>query len=413
MKRNECATLSMNQWPQLEDKMISVTEAFDIISGQKIQSTTARLELIDSIGKNLAEDIFADSDLPPFNRVMMDGIAIRYEELSTFSQFKIQGIQAAGKSNQFDLINGNCIEIMTGAMLPPIFDTVIPYEDISIESGVATIVIQPKKKQANVHLQGTDFKEGNILVSKGTCISPAEIGILASVGISRPLVQIPPKVAIISTGDELVDIEKKPLDFQIRKSNVYAIQAALKKELNLEATTHHVSDQSDDIHSKLKELLQTFEVIILSGGVSKGKFDLIPIVLQELGVKQLFHRIKQKPGKPFWFGASESNLVFALPGNPVSTLVCCYRYVIPFLQSQLMNKDTNFESLGLQSDYFKKGNLTYFLPVKRTDQMVTPADGNGSGDFAHLATVDGWIEIPEEINEIKKGDTFRYLPFRF
>ena len=393
--------------------MLSVKEAFEIICNQHIEGKSMRVGLMDSIGKKLAEDIFADSDLPPFNRVMMDGIAIRYEELESYNRFKIQGIQAAGKSNQFDLISGHCIEIMTGALLPQSFDTVIPYEDITIETGFATITIPPKKFQANVHLQATDFKKGDTLVSKGTCISPAEIGILASVGISEPLIVSMPRIAIISTGDELVNIENHPLNFQIRKSNVYAIQAALKKELYLDALTFHVSDQSDEIKSKLNEILQSFEIIILSGGVSKGKFDLIPTVLKELGVNELFHKIKQKPGKPFWFGASDSNLVFALPGNPVSTMVCCYRYVIPFLQSQLMNLKPEFEMTSIDCDYFKKGNLTYFLPVKKTIQVASPSDGNGSGDFAHLANVDGWIEIPEEINEIKKGDTFRYLPFRF
>ena len=393
--------------------MLSVKEAFEIICNQHIEGKSMRVGLMDSIGKKLAEDIFADSDLPPFNRVMMDGIAIRYEELESYNRFKIQGIQAAGKSNQFDLISGHCIEIMTGALLPQSFDTVIPYEDITIETGFATITIPPKKFQANVHLQATDFKKGDTLVSKGTCISPAEIGILASVGISEPLIVSMPRIAIISTGDELVNIENHPLNFQIRKSNVYTIQAALKKELYLDALTFHVSDQSDEIKSKLNEILQSFEIIILSGGVSKGKFDLIPTVLKELGVNELFHRIKQKPGKPFWFGVSASNLVFALPGNPVSTLVCCYRYVIPFLQSQLMNLKPEFEMISIDCDYFKKGNMTYFLPVKKTVQVASPSDGNGSGDFAHLANVDGWIELPEEINEIKKGDTFRYLPFRF
>ena len=393
--------------------MISVKEAFEIICNHRIQCTPVRVGLMDSIGKKLAEDVLADSDLPPFNRVMMDGIAIRYEELESYNRFKIQGIQAAGSLQYFDIISGQCIEIMTGASLPPSFDTVIPYEDVTIENGFATITIPPKKFQANVHLQATDFKKGDTLISKGTCISPAEIGILASVGISEPLVERAPRIAIISTGDELVDIDNQPLNFQIRKSNVYAIQAALKKELYLEALTFHVSDQSNDIKSKLKEILQSFEIVILSGGVSKGKFDLIPIVLNELGVNELFHRIKQKPGKPFWFGANDSNLVFALPGNPVSTLVCCYRYLIPFLKFRLLNVSPKVEMMTVDRDYFKKGNLTHFLPVKRIGQTVSPADGNGSGDFAHLANVDGWIEIPEELNEIKKGDTFRYLPFRF
>ena len=393
--------------------MISVNEAFEIISAQAVPGKAKRLPLLDSIGKKLAEDIFADTDLPPFNRAMMDGIAVRHEELETYNRFKIQGIQAAGKSNEFDIISGHCIEIMTGAMLPASFDTIIPYEDITIESGFATINIQPKKKQANVHLQGTDFKKGEILIENETVITAAEIGILASVGVSEPLLLNAPTIAIISTGDELVEITETPKSFQIRKSNIYAIQAALKKQLFLDSKTFHVSDQSEEIKTKLKEILQSFDIVILSGGVSKGKFDLIPEMLKELGVNQLFHRIKQKPGKPFWFGVSQNNLVFALPGNPVSTLVCCYRYLIPFLERKLINSNAKFEFKSIDCDYIKKGSLTYFLPVKVTETGVIPADGNGSGDFAHLANVDGWIEISEEINDIKKGDTFRYLPFRF
>jgi len=241
--------------------MISVNEAFDIICTQQIQGTHVRIELKDSIGKKLAEDIFADSDLPPFNRVMMDGIAIRFEELESYKSFKIQGIQPAGSSHFFEVLNGQCIEIMTGASMPSSFDTVIPYEDITIESGFASISILPKKKHSNVHLQGTDFKKGDQLISKGKCISPAEIGILASVGISKPLIEKEPRIAIISTGDELVDIDNQPLDFQIRKSNVYAIQAALNKELYIEAATFHVSDQSDYIKARLNEILPLFDVI--------------------------------------------------------------------------------------------------------------------------------------------------------
>ena len=393
--------------------MIGVTKAFDIINQQEIPGKPERIPLLNSIGKKTAESILADTDLPPFNRVMMDGIAVRFDEIQSVTQFQIQGIQAAGNSNQFDIKVGHCIEIMTGAILPSSFDTVVPYEDISIEAGIATIQILPKKKFANIHLQGTDFKKGDVLIPVNTSISAAEIGILASVGITHPLVKNAPRIAIISTGNELVDIHETPLNFQIRKSNVYAIQAALKKQLFLDSVAFHVSDSIEDIKEKLAEVLLNFDILVLSGGVSKGKFDLIPDILEQLQVKKLFHRIKQKPGKPFWFGASANNLVFALPGNPVSTLVCCYRYLIPFLESKLLDKKTTFEYRSIESDYIKKGNLTYFLPVKTTDKGLIPAEGNGSGDFAHLAEVDGWIEIPEEINDIKKGDTFRYLPFRF
>lgn len=393
--------------------MISVNEAFNIIAAQKISLKKLQVSLLDSLNHKIAVDVFSDSDLPPFNRVMMDGIAIRFAELDSFSSFKIEGIQAAGKSSSFNQTAGSCIEIMTGAVLPTTFDTVIPYEDIVIDSGVAMIQIAPKKMGAHVHLQGTDVKKGDCLIQEGQLLSPAEIGILASVGISQPWIYAAPNIAVVSTGDELVEINQVPLPYQIRKSNVYAIQAALKKELRCDATLFHVSDDASEIKTQLATLLSRFEIVILSGGVSKGKFDLIPSMLQELHVKQAFHRIKQKPGKPFWFGVGEHNLVFALPGNPVSTLVCAYRYVIPFLNSHLRNKPIEFESKKLDCDYVKKGSLTYFLPVRITPTGVVPVEGNGSGDFAHLANVDGWLELPEESNEIKKGDTFRYLPFRF
>src|SRR6185295_3167856 len=185
-------------------------------------------------------------------------------------------------------------------------------------------------KGDNVHFQGSDARKDDELLSPGIKISPAEVVLMASVGKPEVEVHAFPKTAIISTGDELVSIDQIPLTHQIRQSNSHGLQAALH-ELNCEANYFRIPDQKDVLEKSLSGILGHHQLIILSGGVSKGKFDYVPQVLESLGVKKLFHQISQKPGKPFWFGVGKDQTVFALPGNPVSTYMCFYRYIKPWL----------------------------------------------------------------------------------
>jgi len=307
-----------------------------------------------------------------------------------------------------------CIEVMTGAMLPEGTDTVIRYEDLEIKNKIAVIITTGIIKGQNIHFRGVDAKKKDILLSTGLKISPAEVALLASIGKSHVEVYASPRVAIISTGDELVGIDEIPLAHQIRKSNSYALQAALA-ELGLTSTQFHITDQKETLKNRLVEILASHELILLSGGVSKGKYDFVPEVLESLGIQRLFHGVSQKPGKPFWFGVSDKHTVFALPGNPVSTYMCFYRFIKPWIQKSL-GTDYSFPQAILAEDFSFKPNLTYFLQIKVKIEsgklLAYPKQGGGSGDFANLKEVDGFLELPASQERFKAKEVYPLIPFR-
>jgi molybdopterin molybdotransferase len=348
---------------------------------------------------------------------MMDGIAVKFSDLENgIISYKITCIQQAGKPAENLIESSTCIEVMTGAICPNGADAVIPYEQVSIEDGIATISIDTIKPWMNVHLQGTDAIEGSELLVSNSQIGIAEIGIAASLGLSKIEVIRLPRVAIVSTGDELVEISEKPLPYQIRRSNAHALKAMLQTAGG-DASLHHIADNPAELTFRLHEIMQSNDVLLLSGGVSKGKFDFVPQVLQQLQVIPVFHRIAQKPGKPMWFGASAKHLVFAFPGNPVSTLLCASRYFMPWWKSQFQAL-SNPHLVMCQSEFHKKGKLAMFLPCQLQldtsgimNAYVLP--NNGSGDFASLAGAQGFIEVPADHDVVKPGTLLQYWPLNF
>jgi molybdopterin molybdotransferase len=371
-----------------------------------------------ALGRALAEDIKADRDLPPFNRVTMDGIAVSYAAIENgISTFHIKATQAAGEI-PIDIEHPEeCIEIMTGAALPGSVDTVIPYENIEIEDRKAGIVIPGIKKGQNLHLKGADKKKDEVVAFSGQIVTPAIISVVASVGKAEILVKKLPRVVIISSGDELVDIDVEPSSSQIRKSNSYTIQAVLSQH-SIKADLLHIPDNPEITREKIGQCLENYDVILMTGGIGMGKFDHIPKALEEMGVKTIFHKVSQRPGKPFWFGKHDSSvLVFAFPGNPVATFMCLHRYFLPWLNAshRLQSKPPVYAVLG--QDFTFKPELQYFLQVKLrfTEEarlLATPIEGNGSGDFANLAETDAFMELPLEQGEFKKGDVFPVWPFK-
>ena len=299
------------------------------------------MSFANSLGRVLKENIYADRDFPPFNRVSMDGIAISHRVFEEGQRvYKVEGIQAAG-SEQMTLSNTqNCIEVMTGAVLPENANVVIPYEQTVIENGIAKVSITEVSHFKNIHKKGKDKMQGDLIISKNTLISSAEIGILATVGKSTVKVAKNPKVMIVSTGDELVEVNQTPKDFQIRRSNVHTLVSLLKRK-GIESKTTHITDNKEILKQKIKGFLEDYDVLLFSGAVSKGKFDFIPEILEELGVEKLFHKVAQRPGKPFWFGRKEKKTVFAFPGNPISTFVSCLKYFIPWFQKSIGLNYTN------------------------------------------------------------------------
>jgi len=396
--------------------LTTAQEALKIILDTSEDFGTEEVKFLKSLGRTLKEDILADRDFPPFNRISMDGIAISSEAFNKGQRsFKIEGVQAAG-SKQLTMKNpANCIEAMTGAVLPKNTDIVIQYELLDIKDGVATVNLEAIKSSQNVHLKGLDRKQGDILIPKNTLISPAEIGVFATVGKMTVKVAKQPKVMIISTGNELVGVCDTPEEHQIRRSNVYTL-VSLLENLNIHAETAHITDNKELLLTKINSFLNDFDVLLFSGAVSKGKFDFIPEVLDELGVDKLFHRVKQRPGKPFWFGKKARKTIFAFPGNPVSTFASCLKYFYPWYYKSVGINYENKNQAILAEDYFFKPDLTYFLQVKVTKEdgkvFATPITGRGSADLANLVDSDAFLELPDDRSNFTKGEVFPLITYR-
>ncbi|MFN8671250.1 MAG: molybdopterin molybdotransferase MoeA [Candidatus Sericytochromatia bacterium] len=435
--------------------MITVDEAEKIILEEtKELFDIENINLEKSFSRVLRENIYSDREQPPFDRVAMDGIAIKYESLKNNS-FIIQGIQSAGMPPLELTSLDNCIEVMTGAVLPLGCDCVIKVEDLEIKNNIAylkdDITIDFFQ---NIHKKGIDHPKNAEVIKEKTKILPTHIAILASVGKHIIKVTKNPSIAIISTGDELVNIEQDVLPHQIRMSNAYAIQSALNSLGYNETKIFHLKDDKVELLDKIANILLKFDTVILSGGVSMGKFDFIPQVMKELEVETLFHKISQKPGKPFWLGKTkDKKLVFGLPGNPVSVLVCFYRYIIPFLikksgldleNKKVILKETynKFKtSCGVStpqeegcggiapippktsehsSEVFSnnKINLTSFLPVNISYDnngflVANIVPNNGSGDYYSISKSDGFVEIEKDKKVFEKGSLVKFFSWSF
>lgn len=399
--------------------MITVEQAERIIQSQLRNFGVEAIFYDTAMGRVLAENLYADRDLPPFNRSTVDGIAIDFSAYNKgLRSFKIKATQAPGEEPVSITSSNECIEIMTGAALDDSVDTVIRYEDIDMADGTATIKNIGIKKGQNIHLRGRDKKQGDIVANADVFITPALVGLAASVGKTKLLVKKLPRIAVITTGDEMVSAEETPAPYQLRRSNGIVIKSVLEKyKINVDLL--HLKDDIELIKNELTRCLNDYDVLLMSGGVSMGKFDYVPQVLEASGVKKLFHKVQQRPGKPFWFGASENQkLVFAFPGNPVSVFMCLHRYFIPWLEGSLGVRDPSPQYAVLQNDIHCAYPLQYFAQVKLNvnsegELLATPVNTNGSGDFSNLIYTDAFIELPLEKNEFRKGEAYKVWRYNF
>lgn len=382
--------------------MISPAEADALIGRHLTCLPTVSLPLLQCAGAVLREDIRAERDQPPFDRVTMDGIALASAAVSGGTRsFTIEASQAAGDAPRALASAQGCIEVMTGTPLPAGCDCVIPVERIALKEGIAYlnegVTVQPA---LNVHQRGSDAREGALLVTSGMRLGPPQIAIAAAAGMARVRVASQPMLAVISTGNELIEPGEPILAHQVRRSNAYAIAAALRLRGYQRIATEHIRDDEAQLKERLKFHLETHDVLVLSGGVSMGRLDLVPRALAALGVRCVFHKIAQRPGKPLWFGmASTGAAVLALPGNPVSTAVCVSRYVLPALAAAQGLAASQPESIALGEAFTVKPALTFFLPVRlETDAQgccrAMPRPTQGSGDFTSLAGTDGFVQLP-------------------
>jgi molybdopterin molybdotransferase len=381
--------------------------------GQHLQCLPIEsLPLAQCAGAVLRENIYAERDSPPFDRVSMDGIAFDSGAvIAGTRRLQIQATQAAGDPPLVLGSRAACIEVMTGAVLPSGCDCVVPVEDIVIRDGHAELDESVSIEAGqNVHRRGTDSRQGALLVNAGVRLRAPEIAIAAAAGMPRIRVSSQPMLAVISTGNELIEPGEPLLPHQVRRSNAYGVVAALRAHGFQRVADDHIVDDLTELKRRLKFHLETHDVLVLSGGVSMGKFDLVPKALDELGVRPIFHKVAQRPGKPLWFGvASSGAAVFALPGNPVSTLVCLRRYVVPALFASLGQTPAEVpEKIALSAPVTVNVPLTFFMPVRvELDDWgrpwAVPQRTHNSGDFTALAGTDGFVELPAGPNTYAKG----------
>lgn len=393
--------------------MISVAEADRLLRDHVRLRAAIDVPLAQAGGHILRENIPADRDYPPFDRAAMDGIAVSFEDIrSGIRTFSVRGVQRAGVPPSALTSSATCVEIMTGAALPKGADTVIRYEDLEIEHGCAKVqagvVVSPRQ---NVHRQGTDRKCGEIVLQAGIRLFAPQIAVLASLGCSSVRVAQPWRVSFLTTGDELVDVGDTVLPHQIRRSNGHAMAAALQRAGGTVRLLHAPDDEAA-LRARFEAALADSDALLISGGVSMGKFDLVPRVLASLQVQRIFHKVAQKPGKPIWFGiTADGRPVFGLPGNPVSALVGFFRYVVPFFEAC---QAATSKPLSLLLDAPPKGKkgLTHFVPVRQVGVKAIPIQANGSGDFVSLAESDGFVEVTPDLDAgVERSAVVPFFPW--
>jgi molybdopterin molybdotransferase len=381
--------------------MTDVASAEAIILAHMAPFAARELPLAECLGRVLAADVRAERDQPPFDRCTMDGIAIAFADWSVGTRaFDVVGTQGAGAEPMQLTAPDQCVEVMTGTPLPSGADTVIPVERVERDGRRAVVAEDAQIKHAQfVHRRGSDRSSGSVVLRAGMRLGPPEIAVLAGAGGTTALVADLPRAAVISTGDELVDPGKPIAPHQIRSTNDRAVEASLEMHRLAKVTRLRLRDDANALAIAIDRLDSEHDVLVLSGGVSMGQFDFVPSVLEELGAKLVIHKIAQRPGRPMWFGLSaRGKPIFALPGNPVSTLVCATRYILPALRHAARLAPRPIELVELTAPVEASPTFTLFAPVtlsssERGVQLATPRPTNTSGDFVALAGTDGFVEL--------------------
>lgn len=398
--------------------MISYQDAINLIQSTAPQPAVEEVALDKAVGRTLAETVESDRDYPPFNRVAMDGYAVRSADFNgeNAAELKLSGEVYAGQNPDSSLAPQSCYKIMTGAPLPAGADAVVSVEESERVNG-STVVLKPSKKVVsgmNVARKGEDLRGSQKVFDPGTYINPAVVSLLASVGKSRVKVYKNPGVAVLSTGYELKDPEEDINPWEIRDANRYALQAMLNHEGIPAVYSEKLSADPKALENGLKQALQQ-DVVILSGGISMGETDLVPEILYKEGFERCFHKVMIKPGKPVWFGVHPGGrVVFALPGNPVSCQVTFRIFISPFLRLSTGAQAPGPIYLPLNRGRWKKSSFDEFFPVKVSrmadgKSMLIPLSNQGSEDITALPGSHGLARHPFEQQELPAWSSVEFF----
>ncbi|MBU3713341.1 MAG: molybdopterin molybdotransferase MoeA [Ferruginibacter sp.] len=385
--------------------MISVKEAKKIISNNITLLSEKRLPLIESNGKLLREDIYSPIDLPPFNQSSVDGYAFCFDEWKKANKLTIEGEVQAGNTSNTVITNHTAVRIFTGAPIPFGTDTVVMQEKTTEENGILNIDDNTIQKGSNARIKGAELKKGSLAVRKDTLINAASIAFLAGMGIPEVLAIPNPAVSIIITGNELQQIGDDLTSGKIYDSNSFALTAALHKQKIFDINIIYVKDNLDSISEALKKCIEQSDLILLTGGVSVGEYDFVIRASENCGVKNLFHRIKQRPGKPLFFGKKDNSIIFGLPGNPASVLTCFYEYVLPALE-KMTGQIHSLKKINspIMNEFKKAAGLTHFLKGWYDGKVVRILEGQESYKLSSFAQANCLVIIDEDETESTEGD---------
>ncbi|MCX6306242.1 MAG: molybdopterin molybdotransferase MoeA [Bacteroidetes bacterium] len=398
--------------------MVLFEDAVTTVLSQTYTTEVERVDLPGCLGRILAEDIFSDMDMPPFDKSAVDGYAARLADLNAAMQepdravtLHIAEIIPAGTMPQITIQQGQCSKIMTGAMVPPGADCVAMVEDTEM-TGENTVRITHVNMGNNICYKGEDIRSGDLVLQKGLQITPAHVAVLAGVGAINPLVAKLPRVGIISTGDELVEPSVTPGPAQIRNSNASQLEAQVKTVPAQPTCYGIVSDEGAALRKIIDLALAESDVVLLTGGVSMGDFDFVPAVMLEAGIEILFESIAIQPGKPTVFGRRDNKFIFGLPGNPVSSFVLFEIMVKPFLRSMMGNttKPRVF-TLPMGADFSRrKSTRKSMIPVVIKDGAVFPVEYHGSAHINAYTIANGIMEMEIGTLRIAKGEQVHVRP---
>jgi molybdopterin molybdotransferase len=382
---------------------ISAEEAKNIIAENVAVLKPVILALQDAAGKILAKDIYAPINIPAFAQSGMDGYAIAYESMG--KQMAIAGEQAAGANLLAEVSIGTAVRIFTGAVVPKGADTVVMQEKVKVVDGFLQIEDSNLQQGDNVRLPGTEIAKDALALGAGTRLTPAAIGFIAGMGIHEVEVFPNPAVSIIVTGNELQEPGTSPEFGKVYESNSFALLAALN-QLNINnIAVYKCVDDINALTNVLNEAITKSDVVLMTGGVSVGDYDFTVKVSENCGVQKVFHKIKQKPGKPIFFGKKEKVLFFGLPGNPASVLTCFYEYVVLALEKLTVQKLTlETRQISIAIDYKKPTGITHFLKGIFDGAQVHLPQGQESYKLNSFAKANCLVMIPESVTEVATGD---------
>ena len=388
--------------------MIQVEEALSIIAENSTTMPVQKIQVSKSLGYILAETVYSPIAMPPFRQSAMDGYAFIHSEKH---QYDIVGIVQAGDHSKIKLKENEAVRIFTGAHVPDNADTVIMQEHVMATENSILITRMPEQ-YANVRHKGEQIGEEEVVFKVNTLITPAAIGFLACLGITEVEVYKKPKVAILVTGNELVKPGKKLSKGKIYESNSVMLQAALQTIGVKKTKVYKVKDNLKATKKALKEILKKHDIVLISGGISVGDYDFVKEALLENGVKELFYKINQKPGKPMFFGSKNDTLVFALPGNPASSLTNFYIYVYPAIKNRMGFKDIHLKKMlrKLNDNITNTTGKTLFLKALYDETHVTVLDGQSSAMLNTFAIANSLLVVPNEVESLEKGQLVTLLP---